>query len=180
MKATGVVRRIDELGRVVIPKEIRRNLRVREGDSLEIYVNNLGDIVLRKYSPIVNLEEVASQIADSMHAAYGLDVLVTDREAVVSAAGSMKRELLNKQILEVYIKKVEQKREELHPTKTDMECFAGVQTFQSGYAFAPILVNGDPVGSILILNPDANGDLTDEHLRAANSSAAFLGKFLDL
>ena len=98
MKATGIVRRIDDLGRVVIPKEIRRTLRLREGTPLEIFTDREGEIILKKYSPMMELNTFASQYADAMAQATGYMVCVTDRDQVIAAAGGAKKELLQKPI----------------------------------------------------------------------------------
>ena len=98
MKATGIVRRIDDLGRVVIPKEIRRTLRIREGDPLEIFVDHDGEVILKKYSPIGELGEFAQEYADSLYEATGYLTLITDRDQVIAVAGGSKKEFLNQSI----------------------------------------------------------------------------------
>ena len=90
MKATGIVRRIDDLGRVVIPKEIRRTLRIREGDPLEIFTDREGEIILKKYSPIGELGTFAKQYAESLAQTTGCLVCVTDTDQVIAAAGTGK------------------------------------------------------------------------------------------
>ena len=92
MKATGIVRRIDDLGRVVIPKEIRRTMRIREGDPLEIYTSNDGEVIFKKYSPIGEMSEHAAQVADIMHRLAGCPVAIFDRDHVVSVSGAAKKE----------------------------------------------------------------------------------------
>src|SRR6185369_10293563 len=96
MKATGIVRRIDDLGRVVIPKEIRRTLRIREGDPLEIYVDREGEVILKKYSPVGELGDFAKEYADSLFDAIGHVILIADRDNVVAVAGAAKKEFLGK------------------------------------------------------------------------------------
>ena len=98
MKATGIVRRIDDLGRVVIPKEIRRTLRIREGDPLEIFTDREGEIILKKYSPIGELGTFAKEYADSLGQVAGVMVCICDRDAVIAAAGGAKKEYLGKSI----------------------------------------------------------------------------------
>ena len=87
MKATGIVRRIDDLGRVVIPKEIRRTLRIREGDSLEIFTDRQGEIILKKYSPIGELSRFAKDYAESLATTLGSTVCITDHDQIIAAAG---------------------------------------------------------------------------------------------
>ena len=98
MKATGIVRRIDDLGRVVIPKEIRRTLRIREGDPLEIFVDREGEVILKKYSPIGELGDFAKEYADSLHEAIGHIACIADRDNIIAVAGAAKKEFLNKPI----------------------------------------------------------------------------------
>ena len=98
MKATGIVRRIDDLGRVVIPKEIRRTLRIREGDPLEIFTDREGEIILKKYSPIGELGTFAKEYADSLGQVLGLPVCICDRDTVIAAAGGAKKEYQGKAI----------------------------------------------------------------------------------
>ena len=92
MKATGIVRRIDDLGRVVVPKEIRRTLRIREGDPMEIFTNHDGEIILKKYSPIGEIEMFAKQYADVMAQVSGQRVLISDRDQIIAVAGGVKKD----------------------------------------------------------------------------------------
>ena len=96
MKATGIVRRIDDLGRVVIPKEIRRTLRIREGDPLEIYTEKDGEVIFKKYSPMGDLGDFAGQICESIGKNTGYIAAVCDRDAIIAVHGVQKRELLDK------------------------------------------------------------------------------------
>ena len=98
MKATGIVRRIDDLGRIVVPKEIRRTLRLREGTPLEIFTDREGEIILKKYSPMVELTAFAGQYAEAMAQSTGLMVCITDRDQVIAVAGGPRKELLQKNI----------------------------------------------------------------------------------
>ena len=97
MKATGIVRRIDDLGRVVIPKEIRRTLRIREGDPLEIFTEKDGEVIFKKYSPMGELGEFAAQICDSLGRNTGRIAAVSDRDAIIALSGAPKRDLMDKQ-----------------------------------------------------------------------------------
>ena len=98
MKATGIVRRIDDLGRVVIPKEIRRTMRIREGDPLEIYTSNDGEVIFKKYSAIGEMSENANQVADIMHKLAGCPVVVFDRDHVVATSGVTKKEFSERRV----------------------------------------------------------------------------------
>ena len=101
MKATGIVRRIDDLGRVVIPKEIRRTMRIREGDPLEIYTDREGEVIFKKYSPIGELTNFASQYAETLHKVCLMDVIICDRDVVIACSGVPKREYLEKSLSEI-------------------------------------------------------------------------------
>ena len=107
MKATGIVRRIDDLGRVVIPKEIRRTLRIREGDPLEIFVDRDGEVILKKYSPISELGDFAKEYAEALFDSLGNPVLICDRDTVIAVAGGSKKEYLNKNISDIVEKTME-------------------------------------------------------------------------
>ena len=98
MKATGIVRRIDDLGRVVIPKEIRRTMRIREGDPLEIYTDADGEVIFKKYSPIGELSSITGQYADVLYRGTGLAVIVTDRDCVIACAGISKKEVIDRRV----------------------------------------------------------------------------------
>src|SRR5690606_29266634 len=101
LKATGIVRRIDDLGRVVIPKEIRRTLRIREGDPLEIFVDRDGEVILKKYSPIGELGDFAREFAESLYDALGHIALIADRDVIIAAAGAPRKEFMDKRLGEV-------------------------------------------------------------------------------
>ena len=96
MKATGIVRRIDDLGRVVIPKEIRRTMRIREGDPLEIYTDREGEVIFKKYSPIGELASFAAQYAETLYKTCSLSVVICDRDAVIACAGVSKKDYTDK------------------------------------------------------------------------------------
>ena len=100
MKATGIVRRIDDLGRVVIPKEIRRTLRIREGDPLEIFTKSDGEVIFKKYSPMGELSEFSGQYSEVLNRASNIPIIITDRDHVISVSGLSKKDLLEKRISE--------------------------------------------------------------------------------
>ena len=110
MKATGIVRRIDDLGRVVIPKEIRRTLRIRDGDPLEIFTDKDGEVIFKKYSPIGELSDFAAQICDSLHRSTDALAAVCDRDSVIAVAGGGKRELLSKRVSPELVQLMEARR----------------------------------------------------------------------
>lgn len=162
MKATGIVRRIDDLGRVVVPKEIRKVLRIREGDPLEIYTGTAGEVILKKYSPISELGQMAEGFAETASSALGLPVLVSDTDRFVAASGTGEKNYLNKAIDKELDELIQQKNE----YKT------------SSQITIPILSNGDPIGSVTIL-PSNGENLTETALQTARIGAGILSKHMD-
>lgn len=181
MKATGIVRRIDDLGRVVIPKEIRRTLRIREGDPLEIFTDREGEIILKKYSPIGELGLFARQYAESLAQTTGLMVCVTDRDAVIAAAGGARKDYMGKSI-SPQLEQAIQERENLQAaagekryiriTEEEMEeCFS--QTV------SPILCEGDAIGSVVLFSRDSRTKMGEVEQKLALSAAGFLGRQME-
>ncbi len=184
MKATGIVRRIDDLGRVVIPKEIRRTMRIREGDPLEIYTDREGEVIFKKYSPIGELSEFASKYAETLSKSGSLSVLVTDRDAVIAVAGAPRKEYLEKGISEELDSLMKERksyshepgREPFSPTAD-----AGSHTVSCAY---PIISDGDVIGSVLSLTggdtkKDTSSTGADTEKKLIMTAAAFLGKQLE-
>lgn len=178
MKATGVVRRIDDLGRVVIPKEIRRNLRIREGDSLEIFVDNQGDVILKKYSPVEDLSEFSQQYADALYMAIQKDIIICDRDTIVAGTANLKKKYVQKKIsdqLEKFMNnrttKIERDNAEIEITEDKKEHYE--------YAVQPILSNGDCVGAVLVIGNDNNKVINDIDVTSAKTAASFIGKYLE-
>ncbi len=175
MKATGIVRRIDDLGRVVIPKEIRRTMRIREGDPLEIYTASDGEVIFKKYSPIGELSEFAGQYTDVLSRATGLPVIICDRDHVIAVSGLSKKDFMDKRIsveLEDLIEDRQNytaspERKALHPL-ADSDREAGI--------VFPIIGGGDVAGAVvLFLNPDGSMP-TQTEIKLLSVAASFLGK----
>ncbi len=162
MKATGIVRRIDDLGRVVVPKEIRKVLRIREGDPLEIYTGTTGEVILKKYSPISELGHVAESFVESASSTLGLPVMVSDTDRYVAVSGVKSKDFMNKEIDEELDDVIQQKNEYMTDSKI----------------VVPILSNGDPIGSVTILSPE-NASLTDLEIKTAKMGAGFLARQMD-
>lgn len=180
MKATGIVRRIDDLGRVVIPKEIRRTLRLREGTPLEIFTDREGEIILKKYSPMMELNAFASQYADAMAQSTGLMVCITDRDQVIAAAGA-KKELLQKPISR-QLENVINERTALMAGKDDKaytpvaaEDVEGV----TAQVVAPIICEGDAIGAVVIMSREPRAKFTEAEMRLAATAAGFLGRQME-
>ncbi len=181
MKATGIVRRIDDLGRVVIPKEIRRTLRLREGTPLEIFTDREGEIILKKYSPMMELNAFASQYADAMAQSTGLMVCITDRDQVIAASGGAKKEYLQKPIsrqLEHVIQErmtVQAGKDDRAYTPVASEELEGV----TAQVIAPIICEGDAIGSVIIMSKEPRARFTDAEVRLASTAAGFLGRQME-
>lgn len=178
MKATGIVRRIDDLGRIVIPKEIRRTLRIREGDPLEIFTDREGEIILQKYSPIGELGEFAKHYTEALAQTTGHIVCITDRDQIIAIAGG-KKELLSKPIhrdLEAAM----EARENILASKESPSYsqITNDDTFLYE-AVSPIISEGDVIGSVCILSKEQSIEMGDSEQKLAASAAVFLGKQME-
>lgn len=152
MKTTGVIRRIDELGRIVVPKEIRKNLRIKNGDSLEILVEN-EDIVLKKYSPLENLETIASKYVEIFNQVIKHNIIVTDRNKVIAIAGSLKKNYLDKEISDFTERSIDRRDSFVERQKKNFEFVEGIVE-QGYYSFSSIVNNGDALGGVIIISTD--------------------------
>ncbi|ARI75452.1 stage V sporulation protein T [Halobacillus mangrovi] len=178
MKATGIVRRIDDLGRVVIPKEIRRTLRIREGDPLEIFVDREGEVILKKYSPISELGDFAKEYADALSETLEMPVLICDRDEFIAVAGGAKKDYMNRSIGS----KVEQVMDsrsmasEKHPTP--VEFVRGQEEDVISYIIQPIIAQGDPIGCVVAFNKEGS-PLDEGSNKAVQTAASFLAKQME-
>jgi len=183
LKATGIVRRIDDLGRVVIPKEIRRTLRIREGDPLEIFVDRDGEVILKKYSPIGELGDFAQEYADSLYEAMGHIALIADRDTIIAVAGAPKKEFMNRP-LSPAIEKVMENRKSVHIENTAEHKFYkeadedGVPKFVTE-VIAPIIAEGDPIGAVILGSKDRNVKMGEMELKLVETAAGFLAKQME-
>lgn len=179
MKATGIVRRIDDLGRVVIPKEIRRTLRIREGDPLEIYTATDGEVIFKKYSPVGELSVFASQYADVLARVSAMPTLVCDRDHVIAAAGVSRREYLERRVTGVLESHMESRRTySAHPSEAE-ELVPVEGLNHPAAVICPIIAAGDVTGAVVMLQGDRVKYPTDTELKLAQSAAAFLGKQME-
>lgn len=177
MKATGIVRRIDDLGRVVIPKEIRRTLRIREGDPLEIFVDRDGEVILKKYSPISELSDFSKEYADALYDSLGHPVLICDRDTYIAVSGGSKKDYLNKNISEVVERVMEERSSILKTDGGETQIIEGVSEEVKSYTIGPIVANGDPIGAVIIISRDqAIGEV--EH-KAVETAAGFLARQME-
>ena len=180
MKATGIVRRIDDLGRVVIPKEIRRVLRIREGDPLEIYTDRDGEVIFKKYSPIGELGLFASQYAETLHKTCELSVAICDRDSVIACSGMPKKEFSDKR-LSSEIEEIMEGRSFFRASGDEpCELAGGYSSSFTVSCAMPIITEGDVVGCVVSMcekgKCPANSE-TEEKLIV--SAASFLGKQLE-
>ena len=162
MKATGIVRRIDDLGRVGVPKEIRRVLRIREGDPLEIYTGNSGEVILKKYSPINELSQFAGEYVETINKVLGGTIIVSDTDTVIAASGSDKKSYTDKRIDAELDNIIQSKNRYLNDSKI----------------VVPIVSQGDPIGSITIL-PKEGKTLGEAELKVAEVGASFLARQME-
>ncbi|NLM22267.1 MAG: stage V sporulation protein T [Peptococcaceae bacterium] len=180
MKATGIVRRIDDLGRVVIPKEIRRTLRIREGDPLEIFVDREGEVILKKYSPIGELGDFAKEYADSLYEATGHIACIGDRDIIIAVAGASKKEYLNKPLGPAAEQAMEDRKTffdsgEVSVIKDENDEKGKV----TGQVIAPIIAEGDPIGVVILISKDENSQMGDLEMKLVETAAGFLAKQME-
>lgn len=179
MKATGIVRRIDDLGRVVIPKEIRRTLRIREGDPLEIFTDRDGGIILKKYSPIEELSEFSKEYAEALHQTIGNIVVICDKDSVVSISGASKKEYMDKKITSELDKIMEDRKSViLDNGKTIPICEGETTDLYYSQVITPIITEGDVVGAVIITSGE-KVEFGDVELKLCETASAFLGKQME-
>ncbi len=179
MKATGIVRRIDDLGRVVIPKEIRRTLRIREGDPLEIFVDRDGEVILKKYSPIGELGDFAKEYAESLSESTGHIAMISDRDTIVAVAGASKKEYLEKPIGNLLENCMENRKILLESSSGSYEILRDHAESISSYAAAPIVASGDPIGTVVLLSKEEGVSMGDMESKMVETAAGFLGKQME-
>jgi AbrB family transcriptional regulator (stage V sporulation protein T) len=183
MKATGIVRRIDDLGRVVIPKEIRRTLRIREGDPLEIFTDREGGVILKKYSPIGELSDFSKEYAESLQQAIGHIVLIADKDAIISASGAPKKEYTEKKVSDELEKIMEDRKTVLLgegnnkaiPLYNDED----VSDKYSAQVISPITAESDAIGAVIILSRQSGEKFGELEMKLAETASSFLGKQME-
>lgn len=174
MKSTGVVRRIDDLGRIVIPKEIRRSLRIREGDSLEIYSEGTEGITLRKYSQVENIEGFVNQYVDAIYSTTKKEIIVTDTEKIIAAAGSFRKDIIGKRVDIRLDEKMHRLTTQVFNKDTHLE-ITDTLIVKSCAILKPISIYGDVVGSVIIISDN----ITDIEKTLVETSASFISKYLE-
>jgi AbrB family transcriptional regulator (stage V sporulation protein T) len=188
MRATGVVRRIDDLGRIVIPKEIRKTLRIKEGSPLEIFTEKDGDIILKKYSPINELSNFGEEYVESLAATTGFISIITDRDSVIAVAGTTKKEWLELRITDQIEKIITDRKEyigfgEIEENKTMKASIKIVEDKEerklTPQIIVPIISDSDTVGSVILISKD-NTQISKVEEVVTKTAALFLGKQMEI
>ena len=182
MKATGIVRRIDDLGRVVIPKEIRRTMRIREGDPLEIYTDREGEVIFKKYSPIGELTEFAAQYAETLHKTCNLAIVICDRDAVIASSGVPRKEYADKRLSDELEDIIESRSLYVHKDGAEKLPVIGDSSSHFVSCAMPILTEGDIIGCVVSVggSDGRSSDLSPElESKLIQTAAHFLGKQLE-
>ena len=180
MKATGIVRRIDDLGRVVIPKEIRRTMRIREGDPLEIFTNRDGEVIFKKYSPIGELSEFAGKYAETLAKTSGIPVVISDKDSIIAVSGAPKKELVEKRVSGDIEKMMEKKIIFAVEAgeKNYVPVVEGSEKYYAGVV-APIVSEGDTIGSVMMVTDKETMSVGEVEKKLCQSAAGFLGKHME-
>lgn len=180
MKATGIVRRVDDLGRVVVPKEIRKTLKIREGDPVEIFTDNQGQIILKKYSPIGEMGDFARTYAQAMSQIAGHKVMVTDREKVIAVAGGLKKEYQDMAISRE-LEEVMEERIAYNSSKSGrvIDVLENDSPAEQQQIIYPILCESDVVGTVIIFGRKDAKALSETENKIAGVAAAFLGRQME-
>jgi AbrB family transcriptional regulator, stage V sporulation protein T len=184
LKATGIVRRIDDLGRIVIPIEIRRDMNIRDGDPLEIFVDKNGEVILKKYSAIAELGPFAQGIVNSLHETTQHLALLSDRDEVVAVAGGAERQYLGRRIGQPVLRAMDNRetkmftaRSHVHPGPTLEDLGSGPCPFRSE-VIAPVVVGGDPVGAVLLCTTEENVSFGELEQKLTQTAAGFLARHM--
>jgi len=184
VKATGIVRRIDDLGRVVIPKEIRRTLRIREGDPLEIFTDREGEVILKKYSPIGELGEFANEYVETLHHTLGHIACVADKDSIIAVAGGTKKEFLDKPISLDLEQVMEMKKTVVANRGEEGRIYSIVNNEEDrekyfSQVIAPIISEGDVIGAVILLSKEPNVTMGETEVKIAETAAGFLGRQME-
>ena len=184
MKATGVVRRIDDLGRIVIPKEIRKTLRIKEGDPLEIFTDKEGEVILKKYSPIGELSEFATTYAETLAKTTGHIACITDKDSVIAVSGGSKKEYLEQPLSQALEEVMENK--EIYESSQNNQIALPItendnnQRKYNAQVIYPIVSQGDVIGSVILISKDQDTKMGDTEYKVVQSAAGFLGSQMDI
>ena len=184
MKATVVVRRIEDIGRVVIPKEIRKTLRIKEGDPLEIFTDKEGEVILKKYSPIGELTEFATGYAETLAKTTGHIACITDKDTVIAVSGGAKKELLEQNISTELEKLMDDKEKYTSKENNDLAIpitkNENKERRYNSQVVYPIISDGDVIGTVILLSKDNNTKMSEVEQKVAQSAASFLGSQMEI
>ena len=184
MKATGVVRRIDDLGRIVIPKEIRKVLRIKEGDPIEIFTGREGEVILKKYSPIGELSEFATNYAETLAKTTGHIACITDKDNVIAVSGASKKEFLEQDISKELEELLEEREIYTSNKNNDISLPITKNDNQerkfNAQVIYPIISQGDVIGSVVLLSKDDKKKMTETEEKIAQSAAGFLSGQMEI
>lgn len=175
MKATGVIRRIDELGRIVIPKEIRRNLRIREGENIEIYIDEKENIVLKKFSSLKKLNDFAQSYIDSVSSYLKNNILISDINSFIAVNGELKKDILYSNISEEILSLILKRNTIINKNKVFLK-LTDSKVYNCSFIISPILCHGDICGSVIIFSFDEINDFDE---KIAKIASLFLSKYLE-
>ena len=176
MKATGIVRRIDDLGRVVIPKEIRRTLRIREGDPLEIFTDRDGEVIFKKYSTMGEMGAVAGELAEALARTAGMSCAICDRDAVIAAAGGAKKDILEKRISAELEQLMEQRVVYERSVDDAPELNVSDNDAYNVVVAVPIITEGDVSGCVVYVSEDENASASEVTVKLCQTAAQFMAK----
>lgn len=179
MKATGIVRRIDDLGRVVIPKEIRRTLRIREGDPLEIFVDRDGEVILKKYSPISELGDFAKEYAESLYESTNHITMISDRDTIIAISGASKKDYLEKRVGDIVESCMENRKSTMETEPGEYDICKDHSENYSSYVIAPIVAGGDPIGTVILLSKEEDVKMSQMEVKMVETAAGFLAKQME-
>ncbi len=178
MKATGIVRRIDDLGRVVIPKEIRRTMRIREGDPLEIFTASDGEVIFKKYSPIGEVSNTAKQYAEVLCRSTDLPVLIFDRDHVISCAGIPRKEVIDRRV-SPELEDIMENRSSFTGKDSSHALIPAEGIDRTAAVAYPIIGSGDVLGAVVLLSSEDGKTITDTEIKLIQVAASFLGKQME-
>jgi AbrB family transcriptional regulator (stage V sporulation protein T) len=179
MNATGLIRRIDDLGRIVIPKEIRRILRVREGDPMEIFISSNGEVLLKKYSPISLLGDFAKEYAESIHENTGHICIITDRDTIIASSINFSDYI--GRTIGIVVENCMNSRKTItcNLSVVEIEVCEGITEMFSSYVITPIIVSGDLIGTVMLLNKDKTIQMGRVEIKLAETVAGILAKQME-